>query len=259
MKAIGRLDHPHIVHAYDAREIDGKPVLVMEFVEGMDLSRVLQSLGRVKLADACELVRQAALGLAYAHENGLIHRDVKPSNLMLTPPGKVKLLDLGLARFELSTSAGDEMTGAGQPMGTADYIAPEQVSDSRAVDVRADIYSLGCTLYKLLAGQAPFAGSKCRGTFDKLTAHVSEPAPPIRQFDASLPAGLVELVEEMMAKSPDDRPATSAAVASALESYCAGHDLAALQSMAAEAESNGVSTHTAVQSHQSKRSFLLTR
>ncbi len=236
MKAIGRLDHPHIVRAYDAREIDGKPVLVMEFVEGMDLSRVLASVGRVKMADACELVRQAALGLEYARENGLIHRDVKPSNLMLTPQGNVKLLDLGLARFERSTTTGDEMTGAGQPIGTADYIAPEQVSDSRAVDIRADIYSLGCTLYKLLAGQAPFTGPECRGTFDKLTAHVSESVPPIRQFDASLPVRLGELLETMLAKSPDNRPATPAVVAGALEPFCAGHNLAALQSQAAEAE-----------------------
>ncbi len=235
MKAIGRLYHSNIVHAYDAREIDGKPVLIMEFVEGLDLARVLHSLGRVKPADACELIRQAALGLQYAHENGLVHRDVKPGNLILTPDGNVKLLDLGLARFE-QTSPGDEMTGAGQPMGTADYMAPEQVSDARSADIRADIYSLGCTLYKLITGHAPFSNPDCRGTFDKLTSHVNDPAPSLRDYDPALPDGLVRLIDRMLAKSPDDRPATPADVASALTPHCSGSDLAELESMAAHAE-----------------------
>jgi hypothetical protein len=240
MKAIGRLEHPHIVRAHDAREIDGNPVLVMEYVEGLDLSRLLRACGRVKVADACELVRQAAIGLQYAHENGLVHRDIKPSNLMLTPQGQVKLLDLGLARRQTAPASSDELTGAGQPMGTADYIAPEQVSDSRAVDIRADIYSLGCTLYKLLTGRAPFADSDARGTFDILTAHVNTPAPTIRQFDATLPEQLVGLLDRMLAKSPDDRPATPGDVATSLASFCGGSDLVALaaRAVAEEAQRN---------------------
>ena len=237
MKAIGRLEHPHIVRAHDAREIDGNPVLVMEYVEGLDLSRLLRACGRVKMADACELVRQAAIGLQYAHENGLVHRDIKPSNLMLTPQGQVKLLDLGLARLQTAPASSDEMTGAGQPMGTADYIAPEQVSDSRAVDIRADIYSVGCTLYKLLTGRAPFADSDARGTFDILTAHVNTPAPTIRQFDATFPAPLVGLLERMLAKSPDDRPATPGDVATSLVPFCGGSDLVALAARAVAEES----------------------
>ena len=107
--------------------------------------------------------------MQYAHEHGLVHRDVKPSNLMLTPEGQVKILDLGLARFRpRSSRTASEMTGTGQAMGTADYMAPEQASDSHSVDVRADIYSLGCTLYKLLAGRPPFAGET---DFQILTAH----------------------------------------------------------------------------------------
>lgn len=236
MKAIGRLDHPHIVRAYDAREIDGKPVLAMEYVEGLDLARVLLSLGKVRPADACELIRQAALGLQYAHENGLVHRDIKPSNLMLTPHGTVKLLDLGLARFEHPTGGGDEMTGAGQPMGTADYMAPEQVSDSRVADIRADIYSLGCTLFKLLTGHAPFSGPEGRGTFDKLTAHVNDPPPSILEYEPGLPPELAQLVERMLAKSPDDRPATPAELASALEPHCGNSELAGLESLARNVE-----------------------
>ncbi|MGO9111808.1 MAG: protein kinase domain-containing protein [Thermoguttaceae bacterium] len=160
MKAIGKLDHHQIVRAYDAREIDSTPVLVMEYIEGLDLAEIVRRLGAVSVRDACAMARQAALGLQYVHEHGLVHRDVKPSNLMLTPQGVVKILDLGLARFHLDQSppekttgtgqtVGSEMTGADQAMGTADYMAPEQTSNSRAADIRADIDSLGCTRYKL--------------------------------------------------------------------------------------------------------------
>ena len=167
---------------------------------------------------------------------------------MLTPQGHVKLLDLGLARFQSAPASSDELTGAGQPMGTADYIAPEQVSDSRVVDIRADIYSLGCTLYKLLTGRAPFADSDCRGTFDKLTAHVNEPAPSIRQYDATLPDKIVDLIDRMLAKSADDRPATPAVVAKSLEPFCAGSNLIQL---AAEAAANNRS-HRSVADIESK-------
>jgi serine/threonine protein kinase len=236
MRTLGRLDHPNIVRAYDAREIDGNPVLVMEFVEGLDLARVLGSLGRVRTADACELVRQAAIGLQYASENGLVHRDVKPSNLIVTPEGEVKLLDLGLARLECAVATDDEMTGAGQPMGTADYIAPEQFTDARVADIRSDVYSLGCTLYKLLAGQTPFAESVGDPSCDQSTAQVERAVPPIQQPETDVPSGLFQLMNAMLAKSPDDRPATPSAVASAIEPYCHGHDLVALQSRATEAE-----------------------
>ncbi|MHB1034128.1 MAG: protein kinase domain-containing protein [Pirellulales bacterium] len=228
MKAIGQLDHPNIVQAYDAREISGKPVLIMEYVEGLDLGELARRHGPIGTSDACELVRQAALGLEYAHEHGLVHRDVKPSNLMLTGQGQVKLLDLGLARFCHESAATGEITGTGQTMGTADYMAPEQVSDSRAADIRADLYSLGCTLYKLLAGRAPFDDAAHKTTFDKLTAHVREPIPPIRQFRADLPEALVAVLDRLLAKAPDQRFATPGEVAEAIAPFCAGCDLAAL-------------------------------
>ncbi|HEY4759018.1 MAG TPA: serine/threonine-protein kinase, partial [Thermoguttaceae bacterium] len=219
MKAVGRFDHLHIVRAYDAREISGAPVLVMEFVEGMDLGRLVQRLGPLPIADACELVRQAALGLQYVHERGMVHRDIKPSNLMLTPQGIVKILDLGLARFHFDQPE-EEMTNSGQAMGTADYMAPEQASDSHAVDIRADIYSLGCTLYKLLAGCAPFEGSQYKGTFDKMTAHVQQTIPPIENLLPQIPVELAAIIEKMLAKDPADRFSQPADVVEAIMPFC---------------------------------------
>ena len=149
--------HPNIVHAYDADEIDGTHLLVMEYVEGAtDLARLVKQNGPLPVAQACEYIRQAALGLQHAYERGLVHRDIKPHNLLLTADGQtVKVLDMGLAR--LDPLPGDDrsatMTQEGAVMGTPDYIAPEQALDSHTVDIRADLYSLGCTFYYLLTGK----------------------------------------------------------------------------------------------------------
>jgi len=155
MEAVGRLNHPNIVQAMDANEVDGQHFLVTEFVDGVNLSRLVRSGSPLPIPDACEIVRQAALGLQHAHDHDLIHRDVKPSNLMLTSAGIVKLLDLGLARLRPELPVEGDMTASGQIMGSADYMAPEQCLDARDVDARADIYSLGCTLYCLLTGRRP--------------------------------------------------------------------------------------------------------
>ncbi len=243
MKAVGRLAHPNIVQAHDAREIDGTPVLIMEYVDGLDLAQIVRRVGPLSVAAACELIRQTSLALQCAHEHGLVHRDIKPSNIMLARSGEVKLLDLGLARFYAEgpaglSSAGEEMTGTGQAMGTADYMAPEQASDSRTVDIRADLYSLGCTLYRLLSGRAPFSGPEHRGTLDKLNAQVHQQPPFIRRLVPDVPEGLAAILDRLLAKDPNDRFATPAEVAEALAPWCEGADLPALLQRAIEAKSS---------------------
>ena len=176
MEAVGKLDHFNLIRATDAGEDHGVHFLAMEYVEGVDAARLSQACGPLPVADACDLVRQAAVGLQCADEHGLVHRDVKPSNLMVTPAGRVKVLDLGLALLHAAADEAGELTGSNQWMGTADYMAPEQGLDAHGVDIRADVYSLGCTLYKLLAGKAPFGGSDYNTPFKKMEAHCASAA-----------------------------------------------------------------------------------
>ena len=147
MMAVGMLEHPNIVRAHDAREVNDVLFLAMEYVRGMDLAKVVKRCGRLPIAEACEVIRQAALGLEHIRENGLIHHDIKPSNLMLTESGLVKLLDLGLTRLVV-TRASDEGTNSNRAIGTLDYMAPEQASDTHRVDIRADVAAVQmCCVY----------------------------------------------------------------------------------------------------------------
>lgn len=229
MRAVGRLSHPNIVTAHDAREVEGTAVLVTEFIDGLDLGQLLQRTGSLPSADACEIMRQVAVALEYTHQQGFVHRDVKPSNVMLSYDSEVKLLDLGLARFQYEQpDDGPEITGTGQAMGTADYVAPEQVTDSRSVDIRADIYSLGCTLFKLLTGHAPFADQAHVTPFAKMTAHVSTPPPRLSECLSDVPAALAKLVDSMLSKDPAMRPQSPREVADALSNFTVGCDLNAL-------------------------------
>ena len=236
MMAIGRLDHPNIVRATDAGEAEGVQFLAMELLEGFDLGQLVELCGPLRVADACELMANAALGLQCAHEHGLVHRDIKPSNLMLTVDAEVKLLDLGLARFQFDQpGAGREITAVGQPMGTADYMAPEQVRDTHSVDIRADIYSLGCTFYKLLTGQPPFGGEQYQSSVDKMMAHRKEAAPPINLFRKDLPNKVARILEQMLDKDPDRRFSEPLELAEALAPFTVGSDLLGVMDTAVEA------------------------
>src|SRR5262249_20947400 len=223
IRAVGRLDHPNIVVAHDAGDSGGTHFLVMEYVDGIDLGRLVESAGPLPPADACELIRQAAVGLQHAYERGLVHRDIKPSNLMLARDGRVRVLDLGLAR-SFGEAPAETLTSHGMILGTADYLAPEQWEHPHDADTRADIYSLGCTLYHLLAGKAPFADTTYRTVFGKMHAHVRIP-PPIKEYCPQLPAGLSEVLGRMLAKDPSDRFATPQEVAAALEPFTVGCEL----------------------------------
>ena len=214
MKAVGSLDHANVVEAHDAGEQDGIVYLVMKLIDGTDLARLVAKGGPLPVTEAFDCARQAALGLHYLHERGLVHRDVKPSNLMRTADGTVKILDLGLARWRAETAGDGDLTGPGDVMGTPDYIAPEQLRGAATVDGRADLYSLGGTLFYLLTGQTPFAHRK--GMYDKFEAQTRETPPDVRSLRPEVPAAVAELVHRLLAKKPEDRPRTAAEVAAAL-------------------------------------------
>lgn len=220
-QAVASLDHNNIVRAYDVdTEKEGGVeihFLVMEYVEGKDIEKLLELRKQFSVIEATDFIRQAAEGLSHAHENGLVHRDIKPGNLLVDTKGVVKLLDLGLARFfrdnetESLTIKHDEKV-----LGTADYLAPEQAVDSHAVDERADIYSLGCTLYFALTGHPPFTD----GTLvQRLLAHQTKAPPSIRKQRPDVPESLVAIVEKMMQKRKDDRYQSAAEVAAALSKW----------------------------------------
>ncbi|MCU0981228.1 MAG: serine/threonine-protein kinase, partial [Pirellulaceae bacterium] len=228
MKAVGLLDHVNIVRALHAGQEADQHFLVMEMVDGLSLSQLVQRVGPLPTADACELIRQAALGLQHAFEHGLVHRDVKPSNLMLDRRGQVKVLDLGLARLHPALVPGEEATSAGQLMGTADYMAPEQASDSHQVDIRADIYSLGCTLFELLVGRAPFRGPRYPNIMAKILAHSQQPVPDIRGERGDIPEALFQVLQRMLAKDAKERYTVPSEVATALEPLVIGCDLPGL-------------------------------
>jgi serine/threonine protein kinase len=222
VKTAARLSHPNIVAAFDAEQVQDCHFLVMEFVEGQSLDRYVQQRGRLAAAEACDYIRQAALGLQHAWERGMVHRDIKPQNLMRTPDGHVKVLDFGLARFLTEGKSGSGLTQFGVVMGTPDYIAPEQAHDSRAADTRSDIYSLGCTLYYLLAGRVPFPEGSM---LQKLMSQVERTPTPLSQLRSDVSSAENRIVERMMEKDPARRYQTPGEVARELENLTLAADV----------------------------------
>jgi serine/threonine-protein kinase len=217
-QAAASLDHHNIVRAYDIDNCGDIHYMVMEYIEGCDLQRMVKKNGPLDYAAAAEYIRQAAEGLAYAHSVGLIHRDVKPANLFVDQKNVVKILDLGLARFADEKKASLTVEFDENVLGTADYLAPEQALDSHAADARADIYGLGCSLYYLLTGHPPFP----EGTLaQRLLRHQKQPPPSIHADRPDAPNDLVAICMKMMAKKPKQRYQTATEVAKVLSDWLA--------------------------------------
>ena len=220
VEAAAKLNHSNIVQAYDASERDGIHYLVMEYVEGKDLAAIVKDRGPMAVHAAVECVLQAARGLQYAHKQGIVHRDIKPSNLLMDKDGTVKILDMGLARVAglVDEEDKDRITQSGQVMGTLDYMAPEQAMDTHHADARADIYSLGCTLYRLLTGDAMYKGE----TLAKIIwAHQQGPIPSLCKARSEVPPQLDAVFQKMVAKKPEDRYQTMTEVIAEMET-CGG-------------------------------------
>ncbi|WP_197455744.1 serine/threonine protein kinase [Stieleria neptunia] len=220
-----RLRHPNLVRCTDGGIVGEKTFLVTDFVDGVDLRTLVRRLGPLTVAEASEIIRQTAVALQFIVDNHTIHRDIKPANIMLDSTGNVRVLDLGLARCAIT---GETLTETGQIMGTLDYIAPEQAVDSRHVDFRADLYSLGCTFYFLLTGQAPFSSSENSSLASKILAHLESDPPPIKQFRRDVPRPLIALINQMLDKSPELRPDSFRSVCGALAPYAQRDNLEGL-------------------------------
>ena len=215
VKSAAKLSHKNIVTAYDAEQTGRLHYLVMEYVDGQSLDAIVKEKGPLSVRRACDYILQAALGLEHAFQQGMVHRDIKPQNLMCTKDGVVKILDFGLARLAVGND--DDTTGLtafGTTVGTPDYIAPEQARDSRRVDTRADIYSLGGTLYYLLSGQTLFPEG---AALEKVVAHMEREPTSIKEFREDVPEELITVLNRMLAKEPEDRFQTPKEVAAALK------------------------------------------
>ena len=237
LEAVTRLSHPNVIKTYDAGQAGAAHYLAMEYVEGMDLDKFVRKVGPLPLDMACDYIRQAAQGLQHAHQLGLVHRDVKPANLFLlhpplpaepgaqprrTPDPVVKIIDWGLARLKPADGASavavaDQEAEKGALIGTADYIAPEQARDASLVDIRADVYSLGCTLYYLLTGQPPFPGASL---MQKILQHQEAEPPAVQALRPDVPEEVGAIVQKMLAKKAEDRYQIPLLVVAPLRRFC---------------------------------------
>jgi serine/threonine-protein kinase len=210
IEVAARLSHPNIVAAYDAGEVGGTRYIALEYVEGTDLAKLVKKSGPLPLDQACDCTRQTALGLQHAFERGLVHRDIKPSNLLLSHAhglqpvgfGTIKILDMGLARLQGNENDAENITQLQATLGTPDFISPEQARDARSADIRADLYSLGCTFYFLLTGKVPFPSA---APMEKLLKHWMEQPTPIEELRPEVSSEVIDIVCKLMAKRPEDR------------------------------------------------------
>lgn len=223
MQTVAKLDHPHIIAAYDADCVRDAHFLVMEYVAGQDLGRVLRQNSVLPIGWSCEVIRQAALGLQHAHECGMVHRDIKPNNLLISKDEgsalpHVKILDMGLSRFvsEVGDDSAAGLTQTGVVIGTPDYIAPEQAANTRAADIRSDIFSLGCTLFRMVTGRLPFAGIN---VMEKLMARAMHDAPHAATLRPEIPPLLDDVIAKMLARDPNQRFQNPKQVAAALAPF----------------------------------------
>ncbi|MDR2346378.1 MAG: serine/threonine protein kinase [Planctomycetaceae bacterium] len=201
-KSAARLNHEHIAQVYFAGEQDGVPFIVFEYVEGTNIRKMINESGVFPLPQTLNYMLQISHALVHAAENGVVHRDVKPSNILITREGKAKLIDMGLARLLNPSDGAGDLTASGVTLGTFDYISPEQARDPRNADIRSDIYSLGCTFFFMLAGRPPFP----EGTvLQKLLQHQGDLPPDIRELQPNIPAEIAILLQKMMAKDPKQR------------------------------------------------------
>jgi serine/threonine-protein kinase len=248
-KAIASLNHPNIVLAYDIDNEGDTHYIVMEYVEGVDLQVLVRRDGPLQPSEAALLIAQAADGLQHAHQRGVIHRDVKPANLLLDLEGKIRLLDMGLALVAAQEEESLTVVHNENVLGTADYLAPEQALNSHTVDHRADIYGLGCTLYFLLTGKPPFPDGSLA---QRIAKHQREMPPPIRKSRTDVPGELEGICVKMMQKEPQYRYQSAADVAEALRKYAA-HSPSPKSLAAARAGGTGVRPGSASRGDGSQR------
>ena len=236
VKAAANLEHPNIVIAHDAGEARGVHFLVMQLINGEDLAVLVRRKGPLPVGAAIDCVLQAARGLQYAHDRGIIHRDIKPNNLLVDETGTVKILDMGLARIAASPSTAgekEELTQTGATFGTVDFMAPEQAQDSKQADERSDIYSLGCTLFYLMTARALYPGGTA---VQKIFAHAQGEIPSLSQQRPEVSEELNALFAKMVAKRPEDRQQTMAEVIADLEKHGGGSQASAAAALAQSAE-----------------------
>ena len=245
IRAQAQLDHDNLVRAFDAGHDGSVYFLVCEYVPGTDLRRLVRSRGKLTMSEAATIVSQAACGLAHAHSRGLIHRDVKPGNLLVTPEGFTKVSDLGLAGFLHNQDPKDKDPRAGRIVGTADYLAPEQVLTPDKVTPAADVYALGVTLYYAVTGKVPFAGGTAR---DKARRHVEDTPLDPRRLTADLSEDFVNVIWAMMEKSPQRRIQTAEQVVALLAPWARGSFETALDEVARLAPASGQVIGSAVPS-----------